>query len=144
MSSPLVVFLDGKLRYHRAAVLKSRGYNVFTTGHVVEVCLRWILGDCAALVIGPQIPWREVATLCEWVKANYPNRPILLLGERPLGRVPDYVEVVAPSQLARVLLKRLRIVSPLAGGQAQRLPLALATDGALGASVVDVRAPAKR
>src|SRR5579872_2210792 len=68
MSAPEVVILDGHERFFRAAILKTRGYRVFTTEHVVEVCLHWLRGGCTALVIGPQIQMEHVQTLCDWIK----------------------------------------------------------------------------
>ncbi len=110
MSSPSIVLLDRSSV--RAAVLRSWGYGVFATDHVVEVCLRWRPDDCAALVIGPLIAWREIATLCEWVKTNYAEAPILLLSERRLRRCPAHVDKVVPSRAPQALLECLRILLP--------------------------------
>ena len=110
MSSPSIVLLDRSSV--RAAVLRSWGYGVFATDHVVEVCLRWRPDDCAALVIGPLIAWREIATLCEWVKTNYAEAPILLLSERRLRRCPAHVDKVVPSRPPQALLECLRILLP--------------------------------
>ncbi len=112
ISSPEIVLLDGQHRYFRAAVLKSRGYRVFTTEHVVEVCLRWVPGTCAALVIGPLVPWHHVATLCEWIKLNSPEKAILLLSDRRNAKWPAHVDCVIPTQPVQLLLERLRLVLP--------------------------------
>lgn len=106
-SSPEIVLLDGQQRYFRAAILKARGYRVFTTEHVVEVCLHWVHGGCAALVIGPQIQWQTVATLCDWIKINSPEKPIILLSDRHSGRWPVHITVV-PTQPVQALVEPLR------------------------------------
>ncbi len=108
MGHPEVVLLDGQHRHFRAAVLKTRGYRVFTTEHVVEVCLRWSAAGCAALIIGPQIHWQDVATLCEWIKINSPEKPILLLSDqRRKERISARVNAVVPTQPVQALLKML-------------------------------------
>lgn len=112
ISSPEIVLLDGQHRYFRAAVLKSRGYRVFVTEHVVEVCLRWVPGGCGALVIGPQIPWHHVATLCEWIKLNDPEKAILLISDRRNTRWPSCVDFVIPAQPVQLLIERLRLLLP--------------------------------
>lgn len=117
MSSPEIVLLDGPNRYFRAAVLKARGYRVFTTEHVVEVCLRWVPGGCSALVIGPQIQWDHVATLCDWIKINSPEKPIIVLSDRRNTRWPAAVDVVVPTQPVQVLVEHLRAVLPMTAEQ---------------------------
>jgi hypothetical protein len=117
LSNPEIVLLDGPNRYFRAAVLKARGYRVFTTEHVVEVCLRWAPDNCAALVIGPHIPLQHVATLCEWIKLNSPEKTILLLADGHSGRVPPYIDAVLPAQPVQALVERLRLVLPAAPRQ---------------------------
>lgn len=117
MPSPEIVVLDGHNRYFRAAVLKARGYSVFTTEHVVEVCLRWVPGGCAALVIGPQIPWDHVATLCDWIKINSPEKPVILLSDRRSPRWPANVDAVVPTQPVQLLIERLRSMLSAAGEQ---------------------------
>jgi hypothetical protein len=113
--SPEIVLLDGQHRYFRAAVLKARGYRVFTTEHVVEVCLRWAPGACAALVIGPQIQWQHVATLCEWIKLNSPDKPVIVLSDRRNSRWPANVDAVVATQPVQVLIESLRTLLPFAG-----------------------------
>ena len=108
VSCPEIVLLDGNNRLFRAAVLKSRGYKVFTTEHVVEACLRWAPGGCAALVIGPQVHWKDVATLCEWIKTNSPEKPVILLSDRRNTRLPAYADAVVPTQPVQALLETLR------------------------------------
>jgi hypothetical protein len=112
MSSPEIVLLDGRDRYFRAAVLKARGYRVFTTEHVVEVCLHWVPGGCAALVIGPQVQWDHVATLCDWIKINSPEKPIIVLSDRRNARWPAHIDVVLPTQPVQALVERLRSMLP--------------------------------
>lgn len=116
MSSPEVILLDGQRRYSRAAVLKARGYRVFTTEHVVEACLRWAPGDCAALVIGPHVQWQEVATLCDWIRINSPEKPIIVLTDGRSARWPAHITVV-PTQPATKLLECLRGVLPTGAGE---------------------------
>jgi hypothetical protein len=120
MSSPEIVLLDGPDRYFRAAVLKSRGYRVFTTEHVVEVCLRWVPGGCSALVIGPQVQLHDVATLCDWIKINNPEKLIILLSDRRNARWPAHVDVVVPTQPVQVLVDHLRAELPTAGEPSRR------------------------
>ncbi len=112
MPSPEIVLLDGQHRHFRAAVLKARGYRVFTTEHVVEVCLRWVPGGCAVLVIGPQIQWHQVATLCEWIKLNNPEKAIVLLSDRRNTKWSSYVDFVIPTQPVQLLVERLRLLLP--------------------------------
>lgn len=115
MGHPEVVLLDGQHRHFRAAVLKTRGYEVFTTEHVVEVCLSWSPGGCAALIIGPQIHWQNVATLCEWIKINSPEKPILLLSDRRRKEhIPAHVDAVVPTQPVQALLEKLSSLLPAA------------------------------
>lgn len=127
--SPEVVLLDGQHRYFRAAVLKARGYRVFTTEHVVEVCLRWAPGNCAALVIGPQIQWHHVATLCEWIKLNSPDKSVIVLSDRRNSRWPGHVDAVVATQPVQALIEALRSLLPLSGAH-DRLELEVARDGA--------------
>jgi hypothetical protein len=115
VSAPVIVLLDSNNRYFRAAVLKSRGYRVFTTEHVVEVCLHWAPGNCSALVIGPQIQWPDVATLCEWIKINSPEKPVILLSDRRNPRVPTHVDAVVPTQPVQALLESLSDLLPASG-----------------------------
>lgn len=117
VSSPEIVLLDGQHRYFRAAVLKARGYRVFTTQHVVEVCLRWAPGGCAALVIGPQVQWDHVATLCDWIKLNSPEKPIIALSDRRGVRWPAPVDAVVPTQPVQALVESLRFLLPASSGQ---------------------------
>lgn len=112
MSFREVVLLDGPDRYFRAAVLKARGYKVFITEHVVEVCLRWVPGACAALVIGPHVQWDNVATLCDWIKLNSPEKPIILLSDRHSTRWPAQIDFVVPTQPVQALVERLRSLLP--------------------------------
>ena len=100
-------------------MLKARGYRVFATEHVVEVCLRWVHGECTALVIGPHIPWDHVATLCDWIAMNDPEKPIILLSDHR-GRWPSHI-VVIPSQSVQVLLEHLRGILPTAGDRASKV-----------------------
>ena len=135
MSSPEIVVLDGQDRHFRAAVLKARGYSVFTTEHVVEVCLRWVPGGCAALVIGPQIPWDHVATLCDWIKINSPEKPVILLSDRRNARWPANIDAIVPTQPVQLLIKHLRSMLSVAGEQNCELkPAAVRNAGAVGAS----------
>jgi hypothetical protein len=117
MSLREVVLLDGPDRYFRAAVLKARGYKVFITGHVVEVCLRWAPGGCAALVIGPHVQWDHVATLCDWIKINSPEKPIILLSDRRHTRWPAQIDFVVPTQPVLAVVERLRALLPATGEQ---------------------------
>jgi len=129
-----IVLLDGHHRYFRAAVLKHRGYRVFTTEHVVEVCLRWARGGCAALIIGPQVPWKDVATLCDWIKINSPEKPIMLLSDHRNGKWPARIEVV-PTQPVQSLAERLQVLLPHACEQNRRVEMApIRTRSALGIS----------
>lgn len=135
MSSPEIVLLDGRDRYFRAAVLKARGYRVFTTEHVVEVCLRWVPGGCAALVIGPQIEWDHVATLCDWIKINSPEKPIILLCDRRNTRWPAHIDFVVPTQPVQALVERLRSMLPTASEQTCKVEAGVVRTGsALGIS----------
>ncbi|MGE5207054.1 MAG: hypothetical protein ACM3PW_15690 [Chlamydiota bacterium] len=135
MSSPEIVLLDGQHRYFRAAVLKARGYRVFTTEHVVEVCLRWVPGGCAALVIGPQIPLQHIATLCEWIKLNSSDRPIILLSDRRNAKWPVHIDFVIPTQPVQILVEHLQAVLPSTSDRGCRLEAAaLRTGGAPGLS----------
>ncbi len=109
---PEIVLLDGHHRHFRAAMLKAHGYKIFATEHVVEVCLRWAPGGCAALVIGPDIPWQHVATLCDWIKINSPEKPIILLSDRRSPRWPADVDAVVPTQPVQVLVERLHALLP--------------------------------
>lgn len=118
--SPEIVLLDRQDRYFRAAVLKAHGYRVFTTEHVVDACLRWVSGNSAALVIGPQIPLQEVATLCDWIKINSPEKPILVLSDRRSSRWPAHVDVLLPSQPVQALLKQLCAMLPSAGDRSRK------------------------
>jgi hypothetical protein len=117
MSLREVVLLDGPDRYFRAAVLKARGYKVFITEHVVEVCLRWVPGGCAALVIGPHVQWDHVATLCDWIKINSPEKPIIQLSDRRNTRWPAQIDFVVPTQPVQALVERLRALLPATGEQ---------------------------
>jgi len=129
-----IVLLDGHHRYFRAAVLKSRGYRVFTTEHVVEVCLRWARGGCAALIICPQVQWKDVATLCDWIKINSPEKPVMLLSDHRNGKWPARIEVV-PTQPVQALVERLQVVLPHACEQNRRVEMAaIRTRSALGIS----------
>lgn len=128
---PEIVLLDGHHRHFRAAVLKTRGYRVFTTEHVVEVCLRWAPGSCAALVIGPDIPWQHVATLCDWIKINTPEKPILLLSDRRNAKWPACVNAVVPTQPVQTLVERLRGLLPTTAEQSREEGAAVYTSGAL-------------
>jgi hypothetical protein len=119
-SSPEIVLLDGHDRHFRTAALKARGYRVFTTQYVVEVCLRWVSGSCAALVIGPEIQWHHVATLCEWIKLNSPAKPIILLSDRRNARWPVPIDIVVPTQPVQALAERLRALLPAASEQSYR------------------------
>lgn len=112
MYSPEIALLDGGQRHFRAAVLKSRGFRVFTTEHVVEVCLRWVVGNCAALVIGPEVDLHHVATLCDWIKINGPERPIIVIRDRPLVRCPVQVDAVVATQPVQAVVERLRALLP--------------------------------
>jgi hypothetical protein len=112
MKPPEVVLLDGQQRHLRAAVLKARGFTVFSTEYVVEVCLRWNPADCAVLIIGPEIPWQQVATLCDWIKINSPEKPIFLLSNRQSARCPATVDAVIPTQPVNPLVERLRALLP--------------------------------
>lgn len=113
MYSAEIVVLDGHHRHFRAALLKSRGYKVFTTEHVVEVCLRWAPGGAAALIIGPQVQWPQVATLCDWIKINNPEKPIILLSNRHGARWPAQIDAVVPTQPVQALLESLNsLLSP--------------------------------
>lgn len=112
MSSPEIVLVDGKEHRFRTSVLKAHGYKVFATEHVIEVCLRWTPVECAALVIGPEVPWDSVSTLCDWIKINSPAKPIILLSERPMARCPSQVDAVVPAQPVTALVKRLRALLP--------------------------------
>lgn len=116
LPSPEIVLLDGQHRYFRAAVLKARGYRVFTTEHVVEVCLRWVPGSCAALVIGPQVQWDHVATLCEWIKLNSPEKPIIVLSDRRNSRWPASIDAVVATQPVQALVEHLRTLLPASSG----------------------------
>jgi hypothetical protein len=113
MALPEIVLLDGVDRYFRAAVLKARGYRVFITEHVVEVCLHWVPGTSAALVIGPQVQWQSVATLCDWIKINSPEKPIILLSDRPGTRWRAHVDAVIPTQPVQILAECLRDMLPI-------------------------------
>lgn len=126
-----IVLLDGQHRYFRAAVLKARGYRVFTTQHVVEVCLRWVPGGCCALVIGPQVPWDHVATLCEWIKLNSPQKPIIVLSDRRNSRWPTPVDAVVATQPVQALVESLRVLLPMAAGQNGRVEMPAARNSAL-------------
>lgn len=112
VAGPLIVLLEGGNRHSRAAVLKSRGYRVFTTEHVVEVCLRWSRGGCAALVIGPPTQLPSVATLCEWIKINFPQKPIIVLNDRHRGPLLRHIDVVVPTQPVTALLDNLQTLLP--------------------------------
>ena len=101
-----IVLLDGHHRYFRAAVLKSRGYTVFTTEHVVEVCLRWARGGCAALIIGPHVQWKDVATLCDWIKINSPGKPVMLLSDHRNGCLDKKRQPGAHNYLSRGITRR--------------------------------------
>lgn len=125
MSSPEIVLLDGPQRYFRAAILKARGYRVFTTEHVVEVCLRWVPGGCAALVIGPQVQWQHVITLCDWIKINSPEKPIIVLSDRRSTRWPAQIDAVVPTQPVQVLAERLRALLDRADRDCKLEPAAL-------------------
>jgi hypothetical protein len=128
-SFPEIVLLDGRDRHFRAAALKARGYRVFTTEHVVEVCLRWVPGGCAALVIGPQISLQHVATLCEWIKLNSPERPIILLSDRRNARWPVHIDFVIPTQPVHILVEHLRGLLPSTNEQRCRLEAAALRTG---------------
>jgi hypothetical protein len=129
-----IVLLYGHHRYFRAAVLKNRGYHVFTTEHVVEVCLRWARGGCAALVIGPEVQWKDVATLCDWIKINSPEKPVMVLSDHRNGKWPARIEVV-PTQPVQALAERLDAVLPQACKQNRRVEMAaIRTRDALGTS----------
>jgi len=130
-----IVLLDGHHRYFRAAVLKSRGYRVFTTEHVVEVCLRWARGGCAGLIIGPHVQWKDVATLCDWIKINSPGKPVMLLSDHRNGKKwPAHIEVV-PTQPVQALVERLQVLLPHACEQNRRVEMAAnSTRSALGIS----------
>lgn len=112
MSSFEIVLLDGKRRRFRASVLKAHGYEVFATEHVIEICLRWARGECAGLVIGPEIPWHCVNTLCDWIKINSPAKPIILLSDRQTTRCPSQVDAVVCAQPVSALVERLRGLLP--------------------------------
>ena len=112
MSAPEVVILDGHERFFRAAILKTRGYRVFTTEHVVEVCLHWLRGGCAALVIGPQIQMEHVQTLCDWIKINNPEKFIVVLSTAPTVHWPANIDAVVPAQHVQALLERLENLVP--------------------------------
>ena len=132
MLPPEIVLLDGDQRHFRAAVLKARGYRIFATEHVVEVCLRWARGGCAALVIGPQIPWDHLATLCDWIAINNPDKPIILLSDRRSVRWPAHIAVV-PTQPVQMLLDRLRALLPAPAERACRVdPVPVRNSGILG------------
>ena len=131
VSSPLIVMLDGSNRYFRAAVLKSRGYRVFTTEHVVEVCLRWAPGGCAALVIGPQVHWQDVATLCEWIKINSPEKPVILLSDRRNLRMPAHVDAVVSTQPVQALLESLHALLSASGEQPAKMTAGMRNSPAL-------------
>ena len=118
-----IILLDGHHRYFRAAVLKSRGYRVFTTEHVVEVCLRWARGGCAAMVIGHQVQWKDVATLCDWIKINSPEKPIILLSDHRSAKWSARMEVV-PTQPVQALVERLHALLPQACEQNRRVEMA--------------------
>lgn len=113
MSSPEIILLDGKHRRFRVSVLKAHGYEVFATQHVIEVCLRWAPGECAALVIGPEFPWQSVNTLCDWIKINSPEKPIILLSDRQGARCPSQIDAVVPAQPVTALVDRLRVLLPI-------------------------------
>lgn len=131
MSSSEVVLLDGHDRYFRAAVLKARGYRVFTTEHVVEVCLRWVPGGCAALVIGPQVQWEHVATLCDWIKINSPEKPIILLSDRRNTRWPVHIDFVVPTQPVQALVERLHSLLPTTGEQSCKVAAGVVRAGSM-------------
>lgn len=114
MSAPEIVLLDGQKRFFRAAILKTSGYRVFTTEHVVEVCLHWMRGSCAALVIGPQIQVQHVETLCDWIKINNPEKAIVVLASPGAVRWPATIDAVVPSQPVQALLERLQSLVPWA------------------------------
>lgn len=116
MYSPEIVLLDGEYRHFRASVLKARGYRVFTTQHVVEVCLHWTSGGCAALVIGSRIHWSDVATLCDWIKMNDPEKRVILLSDRRSARRPAPIDAVVPTQPVQALLESLRSLLPITAG----------------------------
>lgn len=131
LPSPEIVLLDGQHRYFRAAVLKARGYRVFTTEHVVEVCLRWMPGGCAALVIGPQVQWDHVATLCEWIKLNSPEKPIIVLSDRRNSRWPASIDAVVATQPVQTLVEHLRTLLPASSGPSGKLEEAPTRSAAL-------------
>ena len=112
MSSLEIVLLDRGKRLFRSGFLKGHGYEVFATEHVVEVCLHWSPEVCAALVIGPDIPWQQVATLCDWIKINNPEKPIILLGDRRGLRRPP-IDAVVPTQPASAMVEQLRALLPV-------------------------------
>lgn len=112
-------------------MLKARGYRVFTTQHVVEVCLRWVPGGCCALVIGPQVPWDHVATLCEWIKLNSPQKPIIVLSDRRNSRWPTPVDAVVATQPVQALVESLRVLLPMSAGQNGRVEMPAARNSAL-------------
>jgi hypothetical protein len=68
-------------------------------------------------VIGPQIPWDHVATLCDWIKINSPEKPVILLTERRSVRWPANVDAVVPTQPVQLLIERLRSMLSAAGEQ---------------------------
>lgn len=131
LPSPEIVLLDGQHRYFRAAVLKARGYRVFTTEHVVEVCLRWMPGGCAALVIGPQVQWDHVATLCEWIKLNSPEKPIIVLSDRRNSRWPASIDAVVATQPVQALVEHLRTLLPSSSSPNGKLEETPARGGSL-------------
>lgn len=122
-----IVLLDGQHRYFRASVLKARGYSVFTTEHVVEVCLRWSHAHCAALIIGPQLEWGHVATLCEWIKMNDPEKPIILLGDQHRTK-PARVDAIVPTQPIQNFVRSLHALLPGLATQPGDIPRASAAN----------------
>ncbi|HET7439945.1 MAG TPA: hypothetical protein VFJ47_01485 [Terriglobales bacterium] len=74
-----------------------------------------IASGCAALVIGPEVQWDHVATLCDWIKINSPEKPILLLSDRRNTRWPTHIDVVVPTQPVQALVERLHVIVPTTG-----------------------------
>ena len=119
MSPPEIILLDGKQRRFRSSVLKAHGYEVFATEHVIAVALRWAPGECSALVIGPEVPWHYVSTLCHWIKLNTPAKSIILLSDRQSARCPSDIDAVVPAQPVTALVERLRALLPVLEGDSK-------------------------